>query len=1224
MIQRHGVLLAISLFTVTSASDAFVKMADRSCSRGGPKFDDLITNQRYKSVADYLSEPSPEAVADCQTACDTNPDCVSFWIRIRRSDGVTWCSTSSKCAPTNGITPRHYPQKDSDSFRYSFYVRESLKTLVPDGGVSKDDFTYYENTVCAGFDDSERLEGTRTVAECANECKERPDCLSFEWQWSNSFCQMSKTCARKNGIEYVTSGDRHLFVKPSFDSFPTVAPAGYHHQTDMYCYTRDELMFKTKTLDACAAVCTEDNKCLSFEWTGRTGSATCIISHTCAPSQGVEPIVKDGYDLYTKIHELVPITSFSGFTLQKGHFCVGRNELREGYGTGHHTSTITKCAADCRASDDCVSFEWTTLAGRNFCLLSSTCAPARGVVASSTSESRSFYHEDLYIKNEFSAYTSEVQGFALQKNRKCNERVDESRDNTETLQSCAKLCEDDETCVSFYWTGRSPRIMSRCLLSKSCAPALGVMPSIYYDHDLYIKDGLTTYIDTTPDNYVLYKEAGCPHRTGDTTLHSTVAECAVACNQAAKCVSFQWNGRLQGGGSCALSETCAKSHGVNPDENLHFTDLYVQKIHDVYPTDAPEGFELKQDNSCELFDTPISVTRGVDTLISCAENCQRDDHCVAFEWDYRMGYDGKCSLSANCAPSKGVVSRAVAGISLYIKEAESKYVAEANGFKYISDHVCLGEPKRIDNEKETLPSCAARCADSGSDCVSFEWTGRAGTNMCRLNTKCSAQENFDYRRTDKQDLYVKDAFAVEGSTQASEFYTHSVSVPAGFHLQQDKICHYRNEGGLMTAHSNVESLNVCADKCRALGADCVSFEWSGRSVRGTSCWLSKTCAPFFGLVPTDSDLNRDLYIKTNYTVYPEDAPTGYTRHSDSSCGHRRGDIREYRYTETLQSCAAKCDSTEDCVSYEWDGRRHGSHCFLSSTCAPAMGISLDENSYGNDVYIKSDFNTYTTIVPAGYELQQDRYCYRRDELTSEDDSKNSQTLESCAALCTATDTCVSFMWHGRKPNGRFGAGARCVMSSTCSPSHGVLPTVSASIDLYIKATEMTYAVVTPIGFTHWADTICRAPDRITIDNAYITFEACAQECANNDLCSAIEWNGQEQRTHATCMLTKNCGNAFDDSLQPRTKRDVFVKDAFSSTFSSTPESAAGAHPTHGDGECVQVIRPVGWTLPTSCDVVDCRNWDCSEWCRCFALVDELVYARNGCGSEHDDGISCKC
>lgn len=172
----------------------------------------------------------------------------------------------------------------------------------------------------------------------------------------------ASTCAQANGLTYYAYTDRYLFVDSTKNTYPTAVPAGYKLQTDMQCSYRDDISMTqyTETLTSCAAHCTSDTDCVSFEWTGRDrGIARCYLSKTCAPSKGVVATKRTDVDLYTKTKEVTPYSAVpEGFTAQLGRHCYHRNEMKE---DRTRSMTIQSCAAECRANTECVSFEWTNL-----------------------------------------------------------------------------------------------------------------------------------------------------------------------------------------------------------------------------------------------------------------------------------------------------------------------------------------------------------------------------------------------------------------------------------------------------------------------------------------------------------------------------------------------------------------------------------------------------------------------------------------------------------------------------------------------------------------------------------------------------------------------------------------------------------------------------------------------------------------------------------------------
>ena len=174
-------------------------------------------------------------------------------------------------------------------------------------------------------------------------------------------------------------------------------------------------------------------------------------------------------------------------------------------------------------------------------------------------------------------------------------------------------------------------------------------------------------------------------------------------------------------------------------------------------------------------------------------------------------------------------------------------------------------------------------------------------------------------------------------------------------------------------------------------------------------------------------------------------------------------------------------------------------------------------------------------------------------------------------------------------------------------------------DLYVKKSELALTIVTPTHYTKLADTYCRGTT--IISRAYSeTVESCSGKCNVDSSCVSFTWHGRNEQTHATCTLTSNCAKAKSAVYYTSKRTDLFVKDMFAGT--AWPTSAPTMQPTFGAKECVIVTRPVGWTVPASCDTTKCRDWDCKSWCTCYTSEDDAVYARNGCDT--DDGKPCNC
>ena len=134
--------------------------------------------------------------------------------------------------------------------------------------------------------------------------------------------------------------------------------------------------------------------------------------------------------------------------------------------------------------------------------------------------------------------------------------------------------------------------------------------------------------------------------------------------------------------------------------------------------------------------------------------------------------------------------------------------------------------------------------------------------------------------------------------------------------------------------SSGNSLSQCAARCVAIaGNGCISFEFRTASGTTTNCQLSSSCntlhASFLPVAtwpPTDWWLfirGTSTIVAPNYNVIQTGGCTG------------ANELGVYDVTDTLATCAARCDAAPTCISFEFDatvGYATSGKCYLSSSC----------------------------------------------------------------------------------------------------------------------------------------------------------------------------------------------------------------------------------------------------------------------------------------------------
>jgi len=137
--------------------------------------------------------------------------------------------------------------------------------------------------------------------------------------------------------------------------------AGYTHYSTGGCAGRNELATTTGgSLQDCADSCTNDSRCVSFEY-GKADSnpsdswyTKCQRSTSCNDYSLTLQNENDPFDFYLPIEEDDSVDSqVAGYTYYSTGGCAGRNELATTTG-----GSLQDCADSCTNDSRCVSFEY--------------------------------------------------------------------------------------------------------------------------------------------------------------------------------------------------------------------------------------------------------------------------------------------------------------------------------------------------------------------------------------------------------------------------------------------------------------------------------------------------------------------------------------------------------------------------------------------------------------------------------------------------------------------------------------------------------------------------------------------------------------------------------------------------------------------------------------------------------------------------------------------------
>ena len=160
-------------------------------------------------------------------------------------------------------------------------------------------------------------------------------------------------------------------------------------------------------------------------------------------------------------------------------------------------------------------------------------------------------------------------------------------------------------------------------------------------------------------------------------------------------------------------------------------------------------------------------------------------------------------------------------------------------------------------------------------------------------------------------------------------------------------CDGANEHGQFSGRT----LSACAAQCLAL-TTCISFEFKAASGTTINCHLSSSCnTQRAGYNPIQADwwlfIRGSIYntLALNYNMISTRGCTG------------ANELGAYDVTDTLATCAARCDALETCISFEF--RASDGTCQLSSSCNLAASVSGGTF----DLYIKQRNGWYHSPSP---------------------------------------------------------------------------------------------------------------------------------------------------------------------------------------------------------------------------------------------------------------------
>jgi hypothetical protein len=187
------------------------------------------------------------------------------------------------------------------------------------------------------------------------------------------------------------------------------------------------------------------------------------------------------------------------------------------------------------------------------------------------------------------------------------------------------------------------------------------------------------------------------------------------------------------------------------DSNNRVSSISAQDKRRSVLLDESNGKYIKHNNKkCQFLDIGMEcqdVEDSEDCTMNCAENCEKDDKCISFEYSKK---DKRCKLSSSCDENNTTNNDE---FELYFKRGA--VVPPLAQFTQNINKQCNFDDNNNKNNKietkinTTISDCAQNCIDNPK-CISFEYKKKNGNdyNVCSLTKNC---HRFNFRASTKPD-----------------------------------------------------------------------------------------------------------------------------------------------------------------------------------------------------------------------------------------------------------------------------------------------------------------------------------------------------------------------------------------------------------------------------------------------------------------------------------------
>jgi len=420
--------------------------------------------------------------------------------------------------------------------------------------------------------------------------------------------------------------------------------------------------------------------------------------------------------------------------------------------------------------------------------------------------------------------------------------------------------------------------------------------------------------------------------------------------------------------------------------------------------------------SCEAVEVVTGFTKKAKSCVSfhnlgekltdqtperCAEACQANTNCLAFE--FGADYGGNGYQPGDCILNDGIQSQGCDGSSLNL----DLYLRNVPGYQRMEKSCVSG--RNLANFTDMTPQECANLCDARNDCRAFEYGMNYGGSFYKVGD-CTLQS-------------WSDSVGCSGATWNLDLY---IKIDLPTYTRHPKACVVNHNIRKYTEKTRHECSFICD-----VDPDCRAFEFGVN--HGGAPYQPGDC------IPNDSaELTGCDGASVNLNLFTKNEAFGYD-HKPKSCV--RGHNIEQSSGITIAECAIKCDGLPNCVGFEY-GMRHGGSPYNPGDCLPQDAIDTT-NCQGAAVNL--DF--WQQIPVTGY-THTAQACVRGHNL----ELFVRRTRQACADLCNNNRKCVAFeygMQHGGAPY----KPGDCILNDS-SDSVGCNG-VDVNLDLFVKKSYTT-------------------------------------------------------------------------------------------------------------------------------------------------------------------------